>query len=389
MNDADIKERNIHHRKKGTALINAVIFLPLIAAAPMARSAPLPGSDDYPRLALLVQDEKAPRRPRAESGTERDTASWSVAFDNDILVPGSRDQDYTYGLSASYTGAQAARFWFSLDRPLGLVDGLLGLGDQSPQGIVGHSVEAGLFGFTPEKVAQERIQPDDRPYASLVYLSSSRVQINNADNIAWHTTLTVGALGLPIVGDAQNQVHKMIGSHHAKGWDHQISEGGEPTARYEVARQHYLPVSSTNWEVKSTTSASVGYLTEARWDLSFRYGRIDSPWWRFNPDLARYGEGASNAGRSGNAPEHYLWGGIGIVARGYNAFLQGQFRHSDVTYAFDELHHGLLEAWLGYTFTFRNGYRVSYVLRGHTSEVRHGTGNRNVMWGGLVVAKTF
>lgn len=373
------------------ALIGAAVLSGLLLIAPdaFAAGAPNDTGDNPLKLAMLVEDEKPPRQPRPDLRRERDKASWSVAFNDDFLVPGSRDQDYTAGLSASYTGANAARFWFSLDRPLGALDGLFGLGDRSPQGIVGHSIEAGIYAFTPEDISLSRVQPDDRPYASLIYLSSARVQINSARDLAWHTTLTVGLLGVPLAGDAQNAVHKVIGSKHAQGWSHQISDGGEPTARYEVARQHYLPMSSDHLEVKSTQSLSVGYLTQARWDLSFRYGRINSPWWRFNPDLASYGEGSSNAGRSGRAPEHYLWGGVGLVARAYNVFLEGQFRHSDRTYAWDQLNHGLLEAWLGYTFAFENGYRVSYVLRGHTSEVRRGVGDRNVLWGGLIVAKTF
>jgi hypothetical protein len=47
------------------------------------------------------------------------------------------------------------------------------------------------------------------------------------------------------------------------------------------------------------------------------------------------------------------------------------------------------EAWLGYTWAFNDGYRLSYVLRGHTSELKDGVGDRNVLWGGLVFAKTF
>lgn len=386
MNDAQPDESR--HALTVSAVIAGAALCGLLLVAPRAFAAPHDG-DTSSQLAMLVQDEKTPRQPRADLRRERDKASWALAFNDDFLMPGSRDQDYTAGLSASYSGANATRFWFSLDRPLGALDHLVHLDHQSPQGIVGHSIETGIDAFTPENIGTSRVVPNDRPYASLIYLSSSRVQVNSARNLAWHTTLTLGLLGVPLAGDAQNAVHKVIGSKKARGWGHQISDGGEPTARYEVARQRYLATSSNHLEVKSTQSVSVGYLTEGRWDLSFRYGRINSPWWRFNPDLASYGEGSSNAGRSGDAPEHYLWGGVGLVARAYNVFLEGQFRHSDRTYAWSQLNHGLLEAWLGYTFAFHNGYRISYVVRGHSSEVRHGAGNRTVMWGGLIVAKTF
>ena len=195
-------------------------------------------------------------------------------------------------------------------------------------------------------------------------------------------------MGLDLAGDIQNGVHKVIGSDRAEGWEHQVSDGGEPTFRYAVARQKILPVSTDNLEVKSTVEGSLGYLTEARWSLSFRAGRLHTPWWQTSPELAHYGE-RNNATAMSQDHEHYLWGGIALVGRAYNAFLQGQFRDSEVSYDSNELNHGVAEAWLGYTWAFSDGYRLSYVLRGHTSELKDGVGDRNVLLGGLVFAKTF
>lgn len=379
-------------------LLPTAVVLIVLGTAPSALAQTRPGIyDDAPvnqpdgqiQLALLEQDERTPRRPRPEPRREPAKESWSLAFDNDALVPSHRDQDYTYGLSLSYTGRNARDAWYSLNPVLGALDGLFGVDDRAPQRVEGHSVEFGLFGFTPEDKAASTPVYDDRPYASLIYLSQSRVRIDPRENVAWHSSLTVGALGLAIVGNGQNAVHKVIGSEHAEGWKHQVSEGGEPTARYTVARQKYLAVSSPNLEVKSTLQASAGYLTEARWSLSFRGGRIAAPWWRFNPELASYGDGAARGNGGPARAESYLWGGAAVVARGYNVFLQGQFRDSEVTYASDQLNHMILEAWLGYTQSFASGWRLSYVLRGHTSEVREGAADRNLLWGGLIIARTF
>tara|TARA_A100001391_G_scaffold184201_1_gene151863 strand:- start:3384 stop:4574 length:1191 start_codon:yes stop_codon:yes gene_type:complete len=350
--------------------------------------APGIGSDDGVQLALLDREERTPRRPRPEPSREPDQESWSFAFDNDALVPTGRDQDYTYGLSFSYTGRDVRDAWYSLNPVLGALDRLVGVDGRAPESIEGHSIEFGLFGFTPENKEVSTPIDDDRPYASLIYLSQSRVRIDRRENVAWHSSLTLGALGLAIVGNGQNAVHKVIGSEHAEGWDHQVSDGGEPTARYTVARQKYFDVAD-NLEVKSTLQASAGYLTEARWSLSFRGGRIAEPWWRFNPELTSYGDGAARDNGGPSRTESYLWGGAAVVARGYNAFLQGQFRDSEVSYDSNELNHMILEAWLGYTQSFSSGWRLSYVLRGHSSEVREGTADRNVLWGGLIVAKTF
>ncbi|MCH2555674.1 MAG: lipid A deacylase LpxR family protein [Alcanivorax sp.] len=392
------RTRGVHFKGGllGAAFLIGVISAPssLAQSAP-ASDAPAFMDRDNPQLAMLDREERTPRRPRAEPAREPARESWSFAFDNDALVPTGRDQDYTYGLSFSHTGRDARDAWYSLnpvltglDRLFG-VDHLAGEEGEARTPIDGHSVEFGLFGFTPEDKEASAPLYDDRPYASLLYMSQSRVRIDRGENVAWHSSLTLGALGLAIVGNGQNAVHKVIGSEHAEGWDHQVSEGGEPTARYTLARQKYLNPSSENLEVKSTLQASAGYLTEARWSLSFRGGRIADPWWKFNPELASYADGSSR-GVGGPAPtESYVWGGAAVVARGYNAFLQGQFRDSEVTYDSDELNHLILEAWLGYTRSFANGWRLSYVLRGHTSEVRDGTADRNVLWGGLIVAKTF
>ena len=365
-----------------------VILLASMATPGISTSATPADSLQLARAGDPAFEDQPPRPPRVDPEQEPATGSWSLTLDNDLLVPGSRDQDYTYGISVAATGSKARDFALSLNTPLTWIDKLTGVEGITGSNIRGHSFEAGIFGFTPEDKEAERPLYDDRPYASLMYLSSSRVQVDPARQVAWHSSLTVGAMGLDLAGDIQNGVHKVIGSDRAEGWEHQVSDGGEPTFRYAVARQKILPVSSDNLEVKSTVEGSVGYLTEARWSLSFRAGRLHTPWWQTSPELAHYGE-RNNATAMSQDNERYLWGGIALVGRAYNAFLQGQFRDSEVRYDSGEVNHGVAEAWLGYTWAFNDGYRLSYVLRGHTSELKEGVGDRNVLWGGLVFAKTF
>lgn len=173
-----------------------------------------------------------------------------------------------------------------------------------------------------------------------------------------------------------------------QGWDNQISEGGELTARYSVARQRLLYRNGSGLEIKTTTLGSVGYLTEASWSLSLRAGKIHTPWVSFNPELTSYGENSIPSDQ-GRVSEHYFWTGFSLKARAYNAFMQGQFKDSEVTYHSDELNHGIVEAWVGYTIALDDGYSFTYSIRGHTSELKQGTGDRNVIWGGLLVTKSF
>lgn len=303
---------------------------------------------EWVQLASLVEEEK---RPSLHLDKNTKTASsWALAFDNDVLVPGGRDQDYTYGINFTQTGDSAHTALITLNKPLLAVDNWLGNEHQSLSLQETFSREIGVFGFTPEDISISQANPNDRPYASLIYLASSREQIDLVDNVAWKSTLTIGALGLGLVGELQDVVHEVTNSEKPQGWNNQISDGGELTGRYTIARQKYFESASENLEVKSTIQASVGYLTEASWSLSFRSGRIHSPWSSFNPELASYGEKSSYSSNAKPVNERYFWAGLALKARAYNAFLQGQFRDSAVSYDHHQLNPLLVEAWAGYTF---------------------------------------
>lgn len=359
------------------------------AALPLLVSAHQP--DYHPlQVATLIEEQKRPF-PKTVILPYKEPlkSSWALAIDNDILALGGRDQDYTYGINFTYSGHAAQNTWFSLDQPLTAIDRLIGVDQRSEQVVENHSLEIGMFGFTPEDIKVAAANPADRPYASFVYWSNSREQMNLNSNVSWKTTLTVGALGLNLVGEFQNTIHDKLDANEAVGWDNQISEGGELTARYAIARQQYLGTMFGDMEVKSTVQASVGYLTEASWSLSLRDGKYHTPWSSFNPELASYGEKSTYNTSSRAIQEHYFWAGMAIKARAYNVFLQGQFRDSAVTYDHNELNPVVFEAWLGYTIAFAEGYRLSYVLRGHSSEIKEGAGDRNLMWGGVILARTF
>jgi hypothetical protein len=82
-------------------------------------------------------------------------------------------------------------------------------------------------------------------------------------------------------------------------------------------------------------------------------------------------------------------GGIEARARAYDAFLQGQVRHSDVTFGADELNHLLLEAWVGFSVVQKNGINVSYTLRWQSPEITAGIGSRSFSWGDLSFVRRF
>jgi hypothetical protein len=80
-----------------------------------------------------------------------------------------------------------------------------------------------------------------------------------------------------------------VGSEAPRGYDHQISAGGEPTARYMIVRHNLWYMDPAGHvDVKTTLQGSVGFLTETSAAISMRIGRFDKPWWSFTPELADY-----------------------------------------------------------------------------------------------------
>ena len=101
-------------------------------------------------------------------------------------------------------------------------------------------------------------------------------------------------------------------------------------------------------DVKTTVQGSVGFLTETSAAVSLRVGRFDTPWWSFAPELTDYIAAPTPVEVAAACSARlYFFAGARVKARAYNAFLQGQFRHSDVRYSYDEIEPLVAEAWIG------------------------------------------
>ena len=125
--------------------------------------------------------------------------------------------------------------------------------------------------------------------------------------------------------------------------------------------------------------------------VSWRWGRINTPWWSYNPHQAEYiNLGAPTASSSGlgGKREFYVWAGASLKYRFYNAILQGQFRNSEVTFERSELEPIIAEAWIGVTREFKGGYSASLFLRGRSKEIRSLIGNTPA-WGGIIFSRAY
>lgn len=337
-------------------------------------------------LSLLLSATVSLCAVAAPSVTEKQV--WAISIDNDLFSPvGSSDRDFTGGMALSYSGQRGVRYWRPLDEALARLDSLSSIHSRVRPASIVPSIEVGLYGFTPNDLTATDADRNDRPYASLSYLSVSRLyQLSGSGNVV-SSSLTVGLLGTSLFRDVQRRVHAMVGTDEPQGWHNQISNSGELTARYHLAYHDYWKTSSASSRLKTTYYSSIGYLTEMGVALSTRLGQITSPDHRFNPELISYGERVNETATTpSHGEENYFWGGITLKARFYNVFLQGQFRNSVHTYEYRDLHPLIIEAWLGYTISFAQSYKVSYVVRAQSSEIRTGDGDRGHIWGGLIVS---
>lgn len=337
----------------------------------------------------------------AEQGSRQDAEPAGIGaglvLDEHVLTDASRDQDYNGGGEVTQSGRSPGLIGRGLDRALGFVDRrscrlgrLAGL-----EGSSAHAFAGGMLVFTPRDLAARNVVRGDRPYASLFFVSAGRRYASADSPVAYDTSLTVGILGLAAADDVQRVLHDVTGSVQPRGWSHQISDGGEPTARYSLARQALIDrFGDGPWrgDGKWTSAVSVGTVTEASVALNVRWGRIESPWWSFTPEQDMYVQETQPVPpplTAGSRPEVFAFAGMRVKARAYNAFLQGQFRHSDLSYGEGDLNPILGEAWAGVELRSASGWAIEYLARWQSAELRSGVGSRSFLWGSVEIAKSF
>ncbi|MBU2886264.1 lipid A deacylase LpxR family protein [Gilvimarinus agarilyticus] len=167
-------------------------------------------------------------------------ADWaSVVWQNDVFV-NVDGGGYTNGLFLS---------WYDLTtegegyRQPWLTKSLSWMLDQNSDALNFSEQTIGQAMVTPLDISQEVPDPNDVPYAGLLFYRASHAIVE--ENFADLVSVTVGMVGpASMAEESQKFVHKITGSTEPKGWDYQLKN--EPifafsrTAvwRYELA--HYM-----------------------------------------------------------------------------------------------------------------------------------------------------
>lgn len=315
-----------------------------------------------------------PEGPHTQSG-------WRLTLDNDILTGQATDRDYTGGIGFTYSGDAARDHPLSLDALRESLTGRLHpLFSDEAHSRRYHSQQIGLMLSTPEDISSTRPVYDDRPYASLLFVSSSAVDIDPARDSMFISRLTIGMLGLELAADIQRVLHELTDSDVPNGWEHQVSAGGEPALMVELARQHALLLAEHH-EWKAGWDAVIGSITELDASISWRAGHLRSPWWSYVPSQVRYIEQSMPVIQAA-ATEWFVHAGAKLRLVAYNALLQGQFRDSEVRIPSEDIERMVVEYWSGVAYAFAEHYRIDVYFRGNTPEFS-GDNKRSANWAGI------
>ncbi|HIG42469.1 MAG: lipid A deacylase LpxR family protein [bacterium] len=330
----------------------------------------------------------------SKSELEAYASDWQLRTDNDALVSTVRDRNYTGGITFAQSGRRAAERVFSLDGWLGRFDSLFNIGDNTFTN-TRHSMQFGLVVFTPERISKKEPIFDDHPYSNLIFLANSRQWLSEDKNSVSRSMLLLGLFGTNTAKMIQSGLHSLIDVEEANGWDNQISDGGEPTFRYSLSKTRFLKSNYnkafTAYDISTTLEGNAGYTTDINAGLSLRIGKIHALGWYSLPDPSDYFTAAyapliTHEGKRDS--EMFFLAGVNARLRIYNVLLQGQFRHSEVTYAYSDLNPLIGEAWIGAGAAFSNGWQASFVVRGRTREFEAEQSVRQV-WGGLTIIRVW
>ena len=332
--------------------------------------------------ALMGASSAAADENEVDSRSTRNTKGIGLYMDQDFLVPGrNEDRDYTMGIAIELFWEDRARNIPFLDDALIQINRYASL--ELDKEKVKRSLMIGSINFTPDDLGNSEPIFDDRPYASLLYISSKLV-VTDAEH-AIGTELQVGFLGLEIAKVIQTKLHGYTRSLtndstpvDPEGWKHQISDGGEPTFKYRVSYGKQF-LRNQNIDLAWTADASIGYQTNASLGLQMRLGTRKSAFWTLPYDPVNRG----NFIPSKATNEVYFW--TAYRARGviYDALIQGQFRDSDVTFGSSDIKRLVHEAGAGITGTLQS-VQLTLSLNYKSTELE-GAASRSHYWGGLYV----
>jgi len=369
-----------------------------------------------------------------------------AVFENDLLADGpvnaltgkkvNSDRNFSYSL---------VRSWKPDQKKPPSIDILHGLALDKLPGRVGSCLNKsptqnslGVTAFTPDQLTDPNPILDDRPYASLLFYSSSqgvacdidrlykppkgKLFLNNEYSTVYLSNFNTGILGAEIGKTIQRFAHNQlsVSSQDPRGWNNQISEGGEPTFSYQRDRLDLIK-QGKKYDISRSAGFSIGYYTYVSAGLSFRYSLVEELFSPFyynggsnipagtyakSSALIKFLKGMQDT-RGISQPDRFVFLSTRLSAFAYNALLQGQFRDSEVEYSNSGIEPFVVQTTLGLSSDL-NGWckgialgkkcnrwfsgsdsRLTFAIHHRSSEYKSISHGREHWWGGLYWGKGF
>lgn len=314
------------------------------------------------------------------------------------------DQNYTMGISWQTSGSRI-REWL-ISAPYRWIDNQMQRSavlnrlriDDSDALATSHSMEVGVSAFTPDNLGAREPVHDDRPYASLLFLNTQRRAVSTNDKVAKTTELSLGIYGLSLAKGFQRGVHRMRQKDGKpvipEGWDNQISDGGELTARIGSRYQRKV-LCETHYDLQLVGQLNAGYYTNVGAGTALRLGKISSYWWDF--DATKISESSFLKSRhlpESNKPcdtrlldgrEAYVYAGANATAWAYNGMLQGQFKSSAATVPSRDFERVVYDFTIGGAIGYPTENRVHRISVAFSRRSREAgfSSARSHQWGGI------
>ena len=295
---------------------------------------------------------QAPSPDNANHAKEAGFTGLHVYVEQDLFAKLFRrggDQNYTMGVGIKATGS-----WFRhVGYPQHLIDHIFAI-VPSKKDQTFHSLMMFGSAFTPDEILKKDPVKDDRPYAFLLALVSSRTWVDSTRGLKDHaitTELGLGFLGLGLGRDIQIWIHELLEADEPSGWKNQISDGGELTGFYRVGLRRRLTQSDENmknFDASLDTDVWLGYYTNASLGTTVRLGSFFSHYYDFTSvPLAAGSSLVPHNGAPSSHGEFFVFGALRGRWVLYNALLQGGFKESRHVLPSSKISRGILELELG------------------------------------------
>lgn len=210
----------------------------------------------------------------------------SLSVENDLFTRTNSDQHYTNGVRLAFVSPEDSA-------PSALLNAAAKVPFFASEGRIRTSYSFGQTMYTPDDITIAENQPDDRPWAGMLFgtaglLSDTGLQ-NNGDGEGNYSRIDTLELTLGVVGPAsladktQDFVHKLIDSPRPEGWDNQIKNEPIIGLTYQRKYRSWFEADIAGVEFDATphgaftvgnafTNAELGTMFRMGFDLPADYG---------------------------------------------------------------------------------------------------------------------